>query len=193
MFKKIILGALLAGVIGVLVVGAVVRTNATSGEGAGGNGGRGRATEVAAAEANGQNGGGRWNETSTGANGRGGRWAQGSAVEQPLGGQGAGQGAPLADTAAEDWLTVTGTVVSATADLVEIETGAGEVIPLEGRPLSFALEQGFTPHEGDEVTLSGFEENGAFTIGKVSINGGAAVVLRDVSGRPGWAGRGRRG
>jgi hypothetical protein len=194
MFKKIILGALLIGVIGVLIAGAVVRTSATSGERAGETGRRGRATEVAAAEAGQGNYGGRGNETSLGTNGRGGRWAQGSAVEQTLGGQGNAQGAPLAAVAAEDWLAMTGKVVSVADDLVEIETGAGEVIPFEGRPLSFAAEQGFGLKLGDSVTVSGYEENGEFKLGKVTnLNSGVSIALRDASGRPGWAGRGRQG
>jgi hypothetical protein len=78
--------------------------------------------------------------------------------------------------------------------LVEIKTDAGKVIPFEGRPLSFAAEQGFALKVGDAVTLGGFDEDGEFKIGQVTnLNGGATVVLRDVSGRPGWSGRGRRG
>jgi hypothetical protein len=207
MFKKIILGAVLVGVIGVLIAGAVIRTSATSGERAGGTGRHGQATEVAAAGANGQNYGGSGNETSLGGTGRGGRWAQGSSVEKTLGGQGNGrraqsgqavagdgQGAPLADVAAEAWLVMTGKVVSVADDLVEIKTDAGEVVPFEGRLLSFAAEQGFSLKVGDSVTLDGYDENGQFKIGKVTnVNSGASVMLRDASGRPGWAGRGRQG
>jgi hypothetical protein len=193
MFKKIILGALLIGGIGVLVAGAVIRTSATSGERAGETGRRGRATEVVTADANQQNYGGRGNETSLGTTGQGGRWTQDGSVEQTLSGQGDGQGAPLAAVAAEDWLTMTGKVVSVADDLVEIKTDAGQVIPFEGRPLSFAAEQGFAVKVGDAVTLDGYDENGQFKIGKVTnVNSGASLMLRDVSGRPGWAGRGRR-
>ena len=39
-------------------------------------------------------------------------------------------------------------MVSVADDLVEIKTAAGEVIPFEGRPLSFALEQGFSLEGG---------------------------------------------
>jgi hypothetical protein len=192
-FKKIILGALLIGVIGVLIAGAVMRTSATSGERAGENGRRGRATEVVTADASQQN--------------YGENWTPGGAVEQTRGRQGSGrgsqggqavvgdgQGAPLADVAAEDWLVVTGTVVSAADDLVEIKTDAGDVIPFEGRPLSFAAEQGFRLKAGDEVTLDGYDENGEFKIGKVTNpNSGVSITLRDASGRPSWAGRGRQG
>jgi hypothetical protein len=194
MFKKIILGALLIGVIGVLIAGVVVRTSATSGERAGETGRRGRATEVATADASQENYDGRGSERTLGATGRGGRWAQGSAAEQTLGGPGDGQGAPLADVAAEDWLAMRGEVISAADDLVEIKTDAGQVIPFEGRPLSFAAEQGFSLKVGDLVWVSGYEENGEFKIGKVTnLNSGASIALRDTSGRPGWAGRGRQG
>jgi hypothetical protein len=176
MFKKIIVGALLVGVIGVLIVGAVVRTNAKVGDGTLGEARRGRTTVSAATAAN---GGGQ----------RSGRGAQG---EQAV--VGSGQGVPQADVTVEDWLVVSGTVTSVADDLVEIKTTAGEVIPLQGRPLSFAAEQGFALKVGDAVTLDGFEENGAFTIGKVTNRSDdSSVVLRDVSGRPGWAGRGQRG
>jgi hypothetical protein len=194
MFKKILLGALLIGVIGVLIAGAVMRTSATSGERAGETGRRGRATEVAAANASQENYGGRGNETPPGATGRGGRRAQGGAAEPTLGEQGNGQGAPLADVAAEDWLAMTGKVVSVADDLVEIETDAGATIPFEGRPLSFAAEQGFSLKVGDAVTVAGYDENGEFKIGKVTnLNSGVSIALRDASGRPGWAGRGGRG
>jgi hypothetical protein len=123
MFKKIIVGALLVGVIGVLIAGAVARTNAKAGDGAAGEAGRGRATVSAATAAN---GGGQ----------RGGRGSQG---EQAF--VGSGQGVAQADVTAEDWLVVSGTVTSVADDLVEIETDAGAVIPLQGRPLSFAAEQ----------------------------------------------------
>ena len=90
------------------------------------------------------------------------------------------------------WLTLQGTVVSVADDLVEIRTAAGEVIPFEGRPLSFALEQGFSLEVGDAVALAGFDEDGEFKISQVTSNG-ASITLRDASGRPGWAGRGRQG
>ena len=83
-------------------------------------------------------------------------------------------------------------MVSVADDVVEISTTVGEVISFEGRPLSFALEQGFSLEVGDVVALAGFDEDGEFKIGKVTSNG-ASITLRDASGRPGWAGRGRQG
>lgn len=192
MLKKILLGVLLVGLIGVLIAGAVVRTNAKAGEGeSSGYGGRGRTAEAGAtlSDDGGQGGG---------------RWAQGEGVVTGRGQGGRGQGgglstteaapAPQADVTAEDWLTVQGTVVSVADDLVEIESEAGELIPFEGRPLSFAQEQGLTLHVGEKVQLAGFDEDGEFKIGQVkSLGSGASITLRDTSGRPGWAGRGRQG
>jgi hypothetical protein len=201
MLKKIVLGALLTGLVAVLIVGAVNRTNAKSGEGAGETGRRGQATESVTADAVAQGSGGRWSETETpqGATGRGGgggRWAQGgspeqgSALEQAPAGQ---SGVPQADVQPDEWRSLQGTVVSVADDLVEIRTAAGEVIPFEGRPLSFAAEQGFTLKVGDAVTFAGFEENDEFMIGRVTnLGNGASITLRDTSGRPGWSGRGRR-
>jgi hypothetical protein len=201
MLKKIVLGALLTGLVAVLIVGAVNRTNAKSGEGARETGRRGQATESVTADAVAPGRGGRWSETETpqGATGRGGgggRWAQGgspeqgSALEQAPAGQ---SGVPQADVQPDEWRSLQGTVVSVADDLVEIRTAAGEVIPFEGRPLSFAAEQGFTLKVGDAVTFAGFEENDEFMIGRVTnLGNGASITLRDTSGRPGWSGRGRR-
>jgi hypothetical protein len=206
MLKKIAIGALLTGLVAVLIVGAVNRTNAVSGEGAGETGRRGQVTESVTADAVAQGSGGRWSETETpqGATGRGGgggRWAQGGSAE---GGPGAGSaleqapagqsGVPQADVQPDEWRTLQGAVVSVADDLVEIQTAAGEVIPFEGRPLSYALEQGFSLKVGDAVTLAGFDEDGEFKLGKVtSLGNGASITLRDASGRPGWSGRGRQG
>ena len=197
MLKKIALGALLTGLVAVLVWGAVIRTNAVSGAGAGETGRRGQVTAQAATVENEQGSGGRWSETTQSTDGRGGgRWAQGGVEAQAPGRQGDGtlNDVPQADVQPAEWLTIQGNVVSVADDLVEINTAAGEVIPLEGRPLSYALEQGFSLEVEDAVTLEGFDEDGEFKIGKVTnLSDGATVVLRDTSGRPGWSGRGRRG
>ena len=85
MLKKIVLGALLTGLVAVLIVGAVNRTNAKGSESSGETGRRGQATESVTADAVAQGSGGRWSETETtqGTTGRGGgRWAQGGSAEQ---------------------------------------------------------------------------------------------------------------
>jgi hypothetical protein len=196
MFKKILLGSLLVGLIAVLVAGAVNRTNArTESSTTGGNGQRGHTTETArvgneSAAEQGQRGG-RWAQTEQGAaSGRGGL-GQGNGQAAPNGGS-TRLPAPQTNALPQGWLTAAGTVVSVASDLVEIETGGGAVIPFEGQPLSYALSQGLVLKLGDAVAVSGYEENGEFKIGQVTnLGSGASVTLRDASGRPGWAGAGR--
>ena len=129
-----------SGLVGFLIAGAVIRTNAVTGSGEASDR---RATTSVEAYANGQGGGqggGRWAEQDETAaqpyNG-------GEAVRGGNGG-GAAASAPLADVQPTDWTSYAGTVISASADLVEVETATGAIIPFEGRPLSYALEQGFT-------------------------------------------------
>ena len=186
MLKKIALSALLTGLVAVLIWGAVIRTNAVSGAGAAEAGRRGQVTAQAATIENGQGTGGRWSETPQSTDGRGGgRWAQGDGTLNDI---------PQADVQPAEWLTIQGNVASVADDLVEINTAAGEVIPFEGRPLSYALEQGFSLEIKDGVTLEGFDEDGEFKIGKVTnLSRGLRITLRDASGRPGWSGRGRIG
>lgn len=193
MLKKIALGALLAGLVAVLVWGAVIRTNARGGESAGEAGRFGRVTEPAMADAPARGDGGRWSATSQGAaaaTGRGnGRRLQGDAQEQVPSQPG---DVPQADVQPDDWRTIQGIVAGATGDLVEIRAASGEVIPLEGQPLRYALEQGLDLAVGDAVALSGYDEAGEFKIGRVTCpDDGTSVTLRDASGRPGWAGRGQ--
>lgn len=183
MLKKIALGALLTGLVAVLIVGAVIRTNAQSGPAAGETGRRGQATERVAEDANLGNYGGRGSAANAEA-GRGG-W----------GTQDAGLGSlPQAEVQPEEWISIEGIVASAADDLIEIETAAGELIPFEGQPLRFALAEGLALQVGDAVTVSGFHEDGEFKISQVTnLASNTSVTLRDTSGRPGWSGRGRRG
>ncbi|MCX6028077.1 MAG: hypothetical protein NT169_02090 [Chloroflexi bacterium] len=200
MFKKIALGVLLTGLVAVLVAGALMRTNAKAGAGVGESGRQGRSSEVVTAGSGGN--GGRGDEQAQGATGRGGRWAQAADVTGGQGANGTGRsnadgaatGIPQAAVQPAEWITLQGAVVSATDDLVEIQTAAGEIIPLEGQPLRFAVQQGTAFSVGDQVEVAGFDEDGEFKIGWVSnLTGGVSVELRDANGRPGWSGRGRQG
>ena len=173
MFKKIIVGTVLVGLIGILVAGAINRTNAASGstEGRGQVRGNGN-TATAYAAGRGQGGNG---------------WGQGS--ESATGDQlGTGQ------AQVTEWVTLQGTIVSVDQNALVAETGAGEQVVIENRPWLFAQEQGFSAQAGDEVTLTGFYEGDAFEVGQITdTTNGKTVSLRDQDGRPGWAGRGRRG
>jgi hypothetical protein len=194
MLKKIVLGTLLVGLIGILVAGAVIRTMdktervaEASGRGYGRNN-----SEVDTYAAGGSTG------LTTGGSGQG---RGGYAQDGNRGGYG-GQGredAPGDQTGTgqanvEEWLTLQGTVVSADADALVVQTVSGEQVTIENRPWWFAQEQGFSAQVGDQVTLIGFYEGDDLEVGQIDdITSGQTVPVRDENGRPLWAGRGRRG
>jgi hypothetical protein len=184
MLKKIVLGTLLVGLIGVLVAGAAVRTMDRTARVAEARGyGHGH-DEVGACE-EGESGQGHgkgevseYDETGGSGQGRGG-----------YGGQ-----AGVGEADVEQWLTLQGTVVSVDANVLVVQTSSGEQVTVENRAWWFAQELGFTAQVGDQVTLVGFNEGDHFEVGRIDdATNGQTVRLRDENGRPLWAGRGRRG
>ena len=204
MLKKIVLGTLLVGLIGILVVGAVLRTMdntervaEASGRGYGRNGAE---VGTCAAGVSGQGFGVSAPRPELGTkaqpNGRGGyaqdgnRGGYGSRDLEDAPGDQTGTG----QANVEEWLTLQGTVVSVDADVLVVETASGEQVTMENRPWWFAQEQGFSAQVGDRVTLIGFYEGDRFEVGQIEgITKGQTVLVRDENGRPLWAGRGRRG
>ena len=78
------------------------------------------------------------------------------------------------------------------ADAAVIAASTGDAIILDGRAWSFAQEAGFSMQAGEEVSLTGFYEEGEFEIGVVEdLTSGQTIQLREQSGRPAWAGNGR--
>jgi hypothetical protein len=159
MLKKVVLGLLLVGLIGILAAGAVTRTLAKTGDEEGH--GRGQGNGQAAASSQGditRNG----DQTGTG------------------------------QAEVDEWLTLSGTVTSADGDVLVVETADGEVT-VENRGWWYAQEQGFAAQASEEVVLTGFYEDETFEVGRIeNVTTGQTVILRDETGRPMWAGRGRR-
>ena len=110
-------------------------------------------------------------------------------------GQGAGASYPPddgGDHPVETWLTVTGTVVALDDDLT-LQTADGEMVVHLG-PEWYWETLGVALEAGDSVAVSGFYEEGEFEAGCVeNLNTAQTVNLRDETGRPLWAGRGRQG
>ena len=106
------------------------------------------------------------------------------------GGQGQGRGA--GQTAPQDWVTLTGTVLSLDQQSMIVDTTEQGVLTLElGRP-GFAAEQAAVFNAGDAVTITGFDENGMFHAGQIANDtSGETLFLRDPNGRPLWAGQGQ--
>jgi hypothetical protein len=194
MLKKIVLGTLFIGLIGVLVVGAAARTldrtervveaqgygyghdevgECEEGESGQGHGhGKGEVSEC---------------EASGSGQGRGGYGRQGS-EDAPGDQTGTGQ----ADV--EGWLTLQGTIVSVDPNALVAQIDSGQQVTVENRAWWFAQEQGFSAQVGDQVMLIGFYEGDHFEVGRIeNATNGQTVRLRDENGRPLWAGRGRRG
>jgi hypothetical protein len=180
MIKKIVLGTLLVGLIGILVVGAAVRTMDKTGnvaeargaegdQGRGGQGqGRGQQTADLAVTGQGRN--------------------QGAGVL--VSGNPALEGA----TAAEEWITYEGSIVQAPEAGVDmiIATDDGQEI-LVGTGPGYLDEMGLTLQAGEQVQVQGYWEDDEFKAGQVTrLRDGATVALRDIYGRPAWSGAGQR-
>jgi hypothetical protein len=191
MLKKILVGAGITLLVGLLVAGAIIRTANRTGNGAGAQGlgrGQGNVTgttgvldQVARGGGQGRFGGAGEATTQRGYDGLG---------RADAAGDGTGTGQAQVD----EWLTLQGTVTSVDADALVVQVDSGEQVIVENRAWWFAQDQEFTANEGDRMSIVGFYENGDFEVGQMSdLTTGQTVTVRDQSGRPLWAGRGRRG
>ena len=167
MFKKIVMGVLLIGLVAVLFVGGAIRTLDKAGETDQGNG-----------QGNGQ--------TQTGTDDCS---DQESKDRQPgnniAGGGQEGVGQARVDT----WLELAGTVTDVNAHDLAIELDSGEAVSVSGRAWQFAQQNDFTAAAGDSVKLTGFYEGERLEIGEiVNESSGQSILIRDDSGRPFWSG-----
>ena len=98
-----------------------------------------------------------------------------------------------AATPQEEWLEVTGEVVSLEDNTLVIRTAEGTEMELGLGPLGYWLGHGipFTP--GDEVRVLGFYgAEGEFEPAQIfNLTTGQSVTLRDADGSPLWRGSGR--
>ncbi|MBI5652408.1 MAG: hypothetical protein HZC40_18475 [Chloroflexi bacterium] len=130
--KKIIFAVLVIVVLGVIIGGALVRTNDRVGYIGGTNG-----------------------------EGRGGGWGQ-------------------AQTPITDWITTQGVVTSVDAITLTVKLNTGEILTVENRPWSFALEQKFSASVGDQIKIVGFNSGGYWETAQIhNLTTGKTVVLRD--------------
>jgi hypothetical protein len=133
-------------------------------------------------------------QTNRGQGGRG----QGGQGQAGLGGAGR-EDAPADETGSgqaevDAWLAVEGTVSNVDSYALVVLTSDNQEITVDGRAWRFAQEQSFTAQAGDQVKLLGFYEGDDFEVGQIShATTGLSVLIREESGRPLWAGQGRRG
>jgi hypothetical protein len=188
--------ALVAGVVYILARPAEVQ----AGQGPLGRQGQGRATAVepgtgyygGGAGGLGQAGQGRGAAGNTGNGGGGYGRGQGFQAGGGRGGAvGAGDGVGL-DHPADTWITVSGTVVAFDGDLT-VETSKGEMVIHLGATWYWDAN-GIALNVGDEVEVRGFYDGDEFEAGWIkNVTTGEEIAMRDETGRPLWAGRGRWG
>jgi hypothetical protein len=137
---------------------------------------------------------------------QGGRGAQGRFAGSEggngyQGGGGVGQGRQagsgtlgegLADDPVETWKVISGTVFGLEDDELTIDTGDGAVTVHLG-PEWYWETEGISFVDGDQIQVSGFYEDDTFEVGSIeNLTAGQSVTLRNETGRPLWAGRGRQ-
>jgi len=87
------------------------------------------------------------------------------------------------------WETITGTVISIDSEAT-IQTATDEV-QLGMGPSTYWADFGLVV--GDEVTVTGYHEDGEFKVSTIeNLATGAPLTLRDETGRPIWAGQGQQ-
>lgn len=91
-------------------------------------------------------------------------------------------------------LTESGTVQAVELTGLSLLTADGEPLWVQLGQSRFWQSQGVAFNVGDAVTVTGFFENGQFQAASVANDTtGQLLTLRDTTGRPLWAGGGRRG
>jgi hypothetical protein len=165
MAKRIFLWSVYAGVVGLLIFGAVIRTSAKAG-GDYPQENRGKAL------------------SDLRENGQGSRGIDPEREE--------GESLHQAESENHEWIEISGLVSAIDANNLEVEIEDGSRLEITRRAWRFIQEQGFELSPADEVLLRGFLENGEFEIGGIqNLTSGAALSIRDEFGTPLWSGRGR--
>ena len=172
---------------------AVAARNA-AGQNANGQSGAGRNSDEAVAGRQGY-GSQRGEEVQAPASGRQG--GNGSSGREGVGQgrQAAGEvpGERSADHPTETWLTLNGQVAELLGDELTLSTSDG-LVTIHLGPEWYWESEGIDLDDGDEVAATGFYEGDAFELAEIeNLDTGETVSLRDETGQPRWAGRGRAG
>ena len=201
MLKKIVLGTLFIGLIGVLVTGAVIRTMDRTervAEAEGNGHGHDEASEHAHDEASehaehAEHAHDEASEHAEHAEGESGQ-GRGSQGQGNTGGDVAERQYPNYDgSPPEGWLVHEGAVVLAPEDGVDlvIEMSDGKKLTVGTGP-NYMASQGFILQAGEPVQVMGYWEDHEFKAAQVTrLADGQTITLRNELGRPAWAGAGR--
>jgi hypothetical protein len=98
---------------------------------------------------------------------------------------------PQAQVAADEWVTLTGSILAFQGGNMTIATDDGQVISFQTGQPRFLASQGITFQIGDQVRVVGFYEGTQFSAGEITqLSTNLRAMLRDPNGRPLWAGPG---
>ena len=107
------------------------------------------------------------------------------------GGQGDGTHTPDPKAQVDEWVTVSGSLLSFSGGQMTIGLENGELVSFQAGQPRFFAGQGVTFQVGDVVEVVGFYDGSQFVAGEITrIESGETVMLRDPNGRPLWAGPG---
>lgn len=182
MFKKILMWSMFAGVVGLLVFGAVVRTEAK--------------TEVSSSRVDAGSGGRDSDSLGQGTGGGAQSQQDGQGAGRSAGGSrgseyasGTGEEVYLAADEDHEFIQLVGTVSRLDSESLWIELDQAEPLEVTGRAYRFILESGFPISVGDQVELEGFFEDGEFEVSWIlDQTAGEDLRVRDDAGRPLWSG-----
>ena len=171
-----------AGVVGLLIFGAVIRTEAKTEQH---NSQPEMRLESRSSDSQGQGG-------------EGAGWARDEEDTTERSGQGSGRNGNssgngeevlLAAEEEHDWTSLIGVVVSLDDESLWIETDQEENLEITGRAWSYILDSGLVVEVGDEVMLEGFYENDEFEVSYLeNLISDESLQIREDSGRPMWSG-----
>ncbi len=105
--------------------------------------------------------------------------------------QGDGDHIPEPKAQPDEWVTITGTLMSFQGGSMTLATPEGTLLSFQSGQPRFMANQGVTFQVGEELSILGFYENDQFMAGEITQTAtGTRVMLRDPNGRPLWAGPG---
>lgn len=182
MLKKLVIGGLVAVLLGAAATGAYdyLRGDSTLAY-------QDRGDDVAAGNGQGNNGsrgagGNGIDSDRTSANGNAGN------SDHSSGGQNLAAGEAEPQAMVDEWITVSGAVESVEGGALTMKTADGEMVVVQLGPEHFWSSQELTLNAGDEIEVLGFYEGADFTAGDILLASGEHIMLRDPNGRPLWAG-----
>lgn len=189
MFRKIVIGGLIAALSGGLIYGGIYRTAARAETG--------EAAREGTNRGEGRNAGQNENQGFDQENDRGFQNTQANSGNKGNSGYGqrGGEGVE-AESGVYQTVESTGIVSDITKDWLAIRLEDGSEMLIEDRAWWYALDSGFSAIAGDSVQVTGFiDDDGKFEPSMIlNMSSGVQVEIRgEQGGRPNWAGGGGGG